>query len=112
MNESVNRVRDILAALIKAALISDDHQGLPFRKAAGTGLAELREDPPNPAELRMDGAWTLAIQMAESPDLQPLEGRVNLTLPRQSPFTLDELLSPGFDRDAAIEQIRKSASTG
>ncbi|KQT57158.1 hypothetical protein ASG52_03590 [Methylobacterium sp. Leaf456] len=112
MNESVERVRDILAELIKAALVSDDGRSLTFRQAAETGLSSLREDPPDPAGLRMDGAWTLALPIAEAPDLQPQEGRVNLTLPRACPFTLDELLSPGFDRDAAIERIRKSASTG
>lgn len=112
MNESVERVRDILAELIKAALVSDDGRSLTFRQAAETLLTTLRENPPDPADLRMDGAWTLAVQAAEAPNLQPEEGRVNLTLPRACPFTLDELLSPGFDRDAAVERIRKGASTG
>ena len=41
-----------------------------------------------------------------------IEGQVNLTLPRAAPFALDDLLAPGFDVDAAVETIRKSASTG
>lgn len=112
MNESVDRVRDILADLIKAALVSDDGRSLAFRQAAEAGREALQKNPPDPADLRMDGAWTLAVWAAEAPDLQPEQGRVNLTLPRPSPFTLDELLSSGFDRDEAVERIRKAASTG
>ncbi len=112
MNERFERVRDVLAELIKAALVSDDSRSLASRQAAETGRASLRENPPDPAEIRMDGAWTLAVQAAEAPELQPEEGRVNLILPRACPFTLNEFLSPGFDPDEAVERIRKSASTG
>lgn len=112
MNQSVERVRHALADLIKAALISDDRKSLDFRRAGRTKLAALAEAPPDPDTLRMDGAWTLAIQEAEAPDLIPAEGQVNLTLPRACPFTLEEILAPGFDVDLAVERIRKSASTG
>ena len=112
MNESVERVRDVLAELIKAALISDDRTSLACREAARAGLAALTAAPPDAGSLRMDGAWTLAIQAAEAPAFQPAEGQVNLTLPRAAPFALDDLLAPGFDVDAAVETIRKSASTG
>ncbi len=112
MNESVERIRDALADLIKAALISDDRKSLDFRNAARSQLAALTEAPPDPGTLRIDGAWTLAIRRAEAPDLIPDEGQVNLTLPRDCPFTLDEILSPGLDVDHAVERIRKSASTG
>ena len=112
MNADVERVRDALAELIKAALLSDDAKSLACRQEASARIAALNANPPDPARIRIDGAWTLAIQDAETPELAPEEGQVNLTLPRQCPFTLDDLLAPGFDRDGAVERIRKSASTG
>ena len=96
MNQSVERVRDALADLIKAALVSDDRKSLDFRRAGQTKLAALAEAPPDPETLRL---------IAE-------QGQVNLTLPRACPFTLEEILAPGFDVDLAAERIRKSASTG
>ena len=112
MNQSVERVRDALADLIRAALVSDDAKSLGFRRAGRAKLAALTGDPPDPETLRLDGAWTLAIQEAESPDLIAEAGQVNLTLPRDCPFTLAEILSPDLDVDRAVERIRKSASTG
>lgn len=112
MNASVERVRDALAELIKAALLSDDGLSRACRDAGRAKLRALTDDPPEPESLRMDGAWTLAIRKAETPELAPQEGRVNLTLPRACPFTLDELLAPGLDMDQAVARIRTSASTG
>lgn len=112
MNASVERVRDALAELIKAALVSDDGKSLRYRDNARAGLAALAADPPDPEAVRMDGAWTLAVRVAEAPELQPDENRVNLTLPRQCPFTLDEILEGTFDVDEAVERIARSASTG
>jgi len=112
MNASVERVRDALAELIKAALTSDDGKSLACREVGREKLAGLRADPPEAGSLRMDGAWMLAIQQAETPDLAAEEGQVNLTLPRACPFSLDDILAPGFDVDHAVERIRKSASTG
>ena len=112
MNASVEKVRDALAELIKAALISDDGASLTCREAGRAKLAALAADPPDPASLRMDGAWTLAIQDAETPELAAKEGAVNLTLPRACPFTLEAILAPGFDVDQAVDHIRKIASTG
>jgi hypothetical protein len=112
MNASVERVRDALAELIKAALISADDLSLACREAGRAQLAALAADPPDPDSLRMDGAWTLAIQAAETPELAALEGQVNLTLPRTCPFGLGDLVAPGFDVDRAVDHIRKSASTG
>ncbi|AWN35285.1 hypothetical protein [Methylobacterium radiodurans] len=112
MNASVERVRDALAELIKAALVSDDGRSLQYRESARAALTVLAADPPDPGGLRMDGAWTLAVQAAEAPELQPEEGRVSLTLPRQCPFTLDEILAESFDVDAAVERIAERAATG
>ncbi|SFL30478.1 hypothetical protein [Methylobacterium pseudosasicola] len=112
MNASVERVRDALAELIKAALISDDGKSLACREAGREKLAALASDPPQAENLRMDGAWMLAIQQAETPELAAEEGQVNLTLPRACPFSLDEIVTPGFDVDLAVDRIRKSASTG
>lgn len=112
MNESVERVRDALAELIKAALISDDERSLACRNAARAKLTALADAPPDPASLRLDGAWMLAIQAAEAPEFVPYEGQVNLTLPRACPFTLAEIVSRDLDADRAVERIRNSASTG
>ena len=112
MNASVTRVRDALGEVIKAALISDDRESLRCREAARAALGALAADPPAADSVRIDGAWTLAIKIAEAPEFQPAEGQVNLTLPRQCPFTLAEVASPAFDVDAAVDRIRKSASTG
>jgi len=112
MNADVERVREALAELIKAALLSDDAKSLACREAGAAKLSALAANPPDPAHVKMEGAWTLAVHDAETPELAPEEGQVNLTLPRQCPFTLDALLAPGFDIDAAVDSIRKSASTG
>ncbi len=112
MNADVERVRDALAELIKAALLSDDAKSLACREAASGLQRALAQDPPDPASLKIDGAWTLAIREAEKPELQPEEGQINLTLPRECLFALDELTAETFDVDAAVERIRKSASTG
>ncbi|MFC6789520.1 hypothetical protein ACFQE0_07745 [Methylobacterium komagatae] len=112
MNADVERIRSVLAELIKAALLSDDAKSLACREEASTQIAAVQANPPDPAHVRMDGAWTLAIQDAETPELTPEEGQVSLTLPRQCLFTLNEMLAPNFDRDEAVERIRKSASTG
>lgn len=112
MNASVDRVRDALAELVKAALVSDDGRSLAFRQAAAEKISALAADPPPAEAVRIDGAWTLAVRAAEAPELQPEQGQVNLTLPRAAPFTLEDLTSEGFDVDAAVETIRKSASTG
>ncbi len=112
MNADVERVRDALAELIKAALLSDDAKSLACREEGAARLKALAANPPDPAHVRIDGAWTLAIQEAETPELADEEGQVNLTLPRQCPFALEDLLAPGFDIDGAVETIRKSASTG
>ena len=112
MNADVERVRGALADLIKAALLSDDAQSLACREEASARIADLTANPPDPAHVRMDGAWTLAIQDTETPELAPEEGQVSLTLPRQCLLTLDEVLAQNFDRDEAVERIRKSASTG
>lgn len=112
MNADVERVREALAELIKAALLSDDAKSLACREAADAKLKALAANPPDSAHVKMEGAWTLAVHDAETPELAPYEGQVNLTLPRQCPFTLDALLAPGFDIDGAVDSIRKSASTG
>ncbi len=112
MNADVQRVRDALAELIKAALLSDDAQSFACREAAAARLTALAADPPDTAHVKMEGAWTLAVQAAETPELAPYEGQVSLTLPRKSPFTLAAMLAPDFDIDGAVDQIRKSASTG
>lgn len=112
MNEDVERVRAALAELIKAALLSDDGKSLACREAGAAKIAALAQDPPHPSRLRIDGTWQMAVHDAEAPELTPFEGQVNLTLPRQSPFSLDELLASDFDADEAVERIRKSASTG
>ena len=112
MNADVERVRDALAELIKAALLSDDAKSLACREDGAAKLKALAQNPPDPARVKVDGAWTLAVQAAETPDLAPYEGQVNLTLPRQCPFTLAELVAPDFALDKAVDSIRKSASTG
>ncbi len=112
MNENAVRVQAVLANLIKAALVSDDALSLDFRKKAAAAQRALAADPPPPDSVKIDGIWTLAIREAESPDLQPEEGRVNLTLPQTSVIALDELAAPDFDVDAAVERIAQSASTG
>ena len=112
MNRDVERVRDALCELIKAALVSDDGRSLACREAARGLIDGLAAEPPAPEAVRMEGAWTLAVQAAETPERAPEQGQVSLTLPRQPPFTLDALLEPRFDVDEAVDQIRKIAATG
>ena len=69
MNASVEQVRDALAELIKAALISDDRTASPAARPRGPSSRRWRPTRRDAGSVRMDGAWTLAIQEAEAPEL-------------------------------------------
>lgn len=111
--EAISRtVRTLLASVVKAALMSDDRASLLWREEAIRALDTVRAQADAAGSLKLDGLWWLAVQEAEAPDLADQEGQVSFGLPVECPFSLDELIAPGFDVDAAVERVRKSASTG
>lgn len=103
-------LRALLATLVKAALIADKARITAWRREAAALHGRLAGR--DLSGLELDGIWILAVREAESPELRPDETQVSLTLPQACPLPLDAVAGPGFDADAAIERIRKSASTG
>ncbi|GJE16858.1 hypothetical protein [Methylobacterium marchantiae] len=108
----MTNLQTLLAGLVKAALISNDAESLRWREEARRAHAALVSDADAARTLKIDGIWTLAVREAESPEFQAREGRVSFGLPPACPFTLDDLIDPGFDVDLAVERIVGSASTG
>lgn len=105
-------VRTLLASVVKAALMSDDRASLLWREEARRALQGVRDQAEAARALKLDGMWTLAVREAEAPEFIDQETQVQFGLPAACPFTLDELVAPGFDVDAAVERVRKSAATG
>jgi hypothetical protein len=103
-------LRALLATLVKSALIADEARLAAWRREAAELHGRLAGQ--DLSALKLDGIWTLAVRDAEAPDLQPDETQVSLTMPQACPLSLDELTGSGFDVDAAIDRVRKSASTG
>lgn len=108
----MTQLQILLASLVKAALTTDDAASLRWRDEAERAQAALAAEANESGDLKIDGIWTLAVRDAESPDLQASGGRVSLGMPAACPFRLDELKTPGFDVDSAVERIAASASTG
>ncbi|MET7241933.1 hypothetical protein ABZT49_01055 [Methylobacterium sp. EM32] len=103
-------LRTLLATLVKSALIADEARTAAWRREAVDLHGRLGGQ--DLSALKLDGIWTLAVREAEAPDLRPDETQVSLTMPQSCPLPLDDLTGPGFDVDAAIDRVRKSASTG
>ncbi|TNC08217.1 hypothetical protein FF100_29800 [Methylobacterium terricola] len=103
-------LRALLATLVKAALIADEARVAVWRREAAELHGRLAGQ--DLSALKLDGVWTLAVREAEAPDLRPDETQVSLTLPQDCPLALDAVAGPGFDFDAAVDRVRKSASTG
>lgn len=103
-------LRSLLSTLVKAALIADEAREAGWRREATALHQDLAGR--DLSGLKLDGIWTLAVREAEAPDLRPDETLVSLTLPQDCPLTLDAVAGPGFDYDAAVNRVRKSASTG
>lgn len=112
MSEITTELRTLLANLVRAALMSDDRASALWREAARQGQASLAAEPARLAGLNVEGFWTLAVREAEAPEYRAAESQVEFGFPALCPFTLAELTAPGFDVDAAVERLRKSAATG
>lgn len=111
MDERISKLGDLLALLVKAALVSDDAESLGYRQQAVAARAEwLRLGPQE--DLRIEGAWTRAVREAEAPDMQPREGRVSFGLPAACPLATADLIAPGFDVDRIVTRLAESAATG
>ncbi|KQP31284.1 hypothetical protein ASF49_12065 [Methylobacterium sp. Leaf104] len=112
MSETATELRTLLANLVRAALMSDDRASALWREAARQGQARLGADRAGLAGLNIEGFWTLAVREAEAPEHREAEAQVEFGFPALCPFTLAELTAPGFEVDAAVERLRKSAATG
>lgn len=112
MSETTTELRTLLANLVRAALMSDDRASALWREAARQGQAKLAADPDGTKSLNIEGFWTQGVREAEAPAYREAEAQVEFGFPALCPFTLAELTAPGFDVDAAVERLRKSAATG
>lgn len=108
----VTLMRGVLAGLMKAALISDDHEGQRWRQDAVRQRETLLSRNADLSELKLDGIWWLAVGDAETPDLRERADRVEYGQPKICPFTLDELTAEDFDVDRAVQRLRETAATG
>ena len=113
MNDATpaERLRSLLAALVRAALMSDE-DGRPWLRQAQSLHGALLREPAGLDTLSLDGFWTLAIQDAEGPDSREAERRVSMSLPKVCPLHLADMASAGFDPAQAAATIRSSAATG
>lgn len=70
--------------------------------------AKLLESPPDPGEIRLEGAWRDAV----AGEMRPMDTRVSLALPAACPLRAAELLAAGMDVQDAAVRIRGSAAIG
>lgn len=112
MDNSTTELKDLLCLLVKAALLSNDHESQQYRLQAQGKQKALASQGDVGFERRLSGAWTMAIAEAEAPKLRDREGRVSLTLPVECPLSVADLLSPQFDTDLVVNRIAGAAATG
>lgn len=112
MDAATTELKDLLSHLVKAALLSDDHESQHHRLQARAKQKALASQGVEGFERRLPGAWTRAVEEAEAPELREREGRVSLTLPAACPLSREDLFSPHFDADLIVNRIAESAATG
>ena len=114
--DEVNRaVRDdlhgLLVALVKAALVDDAVQALPWRREAqirhGALVGHAAGSRPN-----LDAIWSHAVREAEADEAVRRLETASPILPVQCPLSLGDLTAPTLDIEDAAERIRVSAATG
>ncbi len=103
-------LRRLLAALVKAALVSDPALTARYRDEAAD--AQRRVAGLDPSGVKLDGLWTMAVAEAEGDrDVRRSED-ANPTLPVTCPLPLEDLTGPGFDAGIAASRIRETSSFG
>ena len=105
-------VRGILASLMKAALISDDHEGQRWRAEAVRQREALLAKGGDLSTLKLDGIWWMAVADAETPEMRERADRIEYGQPKTCPFTLDAITARDFDIDRAVQHLRETAATG
>ncbi|MCJ2012047.1 hypothetical protein [Methylobacterium sp. J-076] len=105
-------VRGFLSSLMKAALISKDAQGMQWRDEATRLQRLIVERSGELGNLKIDGLWWLAVNDAETPELEASEGQIQWGQPKTCPFTISELSSKEFNISYAVQHLRETASTG
>ncbi|WP_375410369.1 hypothetical protein [uncultured Methylobacterium sp.] len=105
-------VRGVLASLMKAALISDDHEGQHWRGEAARQREALLARGGDLSALKLDGIWWMAVADAETPEMRERADRIEYGQPKTCPFTLDALTAADFDVDRAVQHLRETAATG
>lgn len=107
----VERLRSLLAALIRAALMSDE-DGQPWLREAQSHRDALVSGRAPLAIVSLDAPWILAIGDAEGPASREQERRASTSLPKACPLRLAEITGAEFDAAALAATIRSSAATG
>ena len=107
-------VREALAHLVKAALVSDDAHADAWEKQAAVHLQRARivQAAGGQAHLNMDGIWYQAVGDAEADTVVRQTETANPVLAQRCPFPLDELLSPSFNPVTATDRIRENSASG
>lgn len=105
-------VRGFLSSLMKAALISDDHEGQHWRGEAARQREAILTQTGDLSALKLDGIWWMAVADAETPEMRERADKIEYGQPKICPFTLDEITAPEFDIDRAVQHLRETAATG
>ena len=113
-HQLAHEIRQVLAHLIRAALLADEQHAAAERRRALYVHEALRQqaEPAALAAIRLDGLWTAAVSEAETPELYREPLQVSTTLPASCPLTLGELVEPGLKLAELEERIRNAAATG
>lgn len=112
-HEFAGNLTNLLAHLIRAALLADD-QAVSARRDALAAHETLRAAVATAdlSAIRLDGLWSLAKGRVQTPELDdhPLQASRQLTA--SCPIALGDLLGPSLATAELEERIRAAAATG
>jgi hypothetical protein len=95
-----------LAHILKGFCDPDSPSRAPWSIETGNFLQEARKDFRNSMrrKLQLGDVWNAAFEKA-SRELLTYRRRIPPGVPRDCPFTLDEMLSTSFDYDSAVRRL-------
>ena len=109
-----HRLTELIASLIRSALLADEDAIAARRDAFRAHQAILAELPSTDLSgIRLDGLWSLAkgkVQSAGEFDNHPLLASRQLTA--TCPLSIEELTAPGLSTTEIEEKIRGAGSLG
>ena len=105
-------LRDLLAALVKIALVGLQGETDGWRTDAIAAQRRVQAEAGAAAALPLDDLWSAAVIRAERDPAVRRDETVNPTLPMRSPVGIERLGAVPFDLESAVQAIRDAASFG